>query len=348
MARKPFRIEVNYPTKGTKKCFLVRDIQVNKKRRKVRISIGSTPPDNAQEMEKLRRSHGLEMSLKVAKAKARLSQSQYHSKFLSNEQMQNLEWIRWLYQGLVELMTTNEVELYERMFEVSYIQGTTSIEGNTMTLGEARDLLEYNLSPKNKTLREINEVQNFRQVVKFRNQYRGNVSLDFIRILHTLIMNNIDTESAGTFRRVNNVGIHDRDLILTPAMMIESELQEAIDTYYSGLDAGVHPFELAFLFHHRFESIHPFNDGNGRVGREILNLMLRRGKYPRLLFLGKDRRRYLDALRAGDEDRFGDMLSTFASLISDQRLSVLEGNMRSMFASRRRIQARLEDWVQSS
>ena len=345
MARKPFRIEVNYPSKGTRKCFLVRDIQVNGKRRKVRISVGSTPPEDAREMERLRRRHGLDMSLKVAKAKAKLSQSQYHSEFLSRDQMHMLEWIRWLYQGLVELMTTNEVEVYEKMFEVSYIQGTTSIEGNTMSVKEARDLLEYNLSPKNKTLREINEVQNFRQVMKLRNRYRGNVSLDFIKTLHTLIMHNIDMESAGAFRRVDDIVIADRDVKLTPSAVIEEELQEAIDNYYDGLKAGTHPFELAFAFHHRFESIHPFNDGNGRVGREILNLMLRRGKYPRLLFLGKDRERYLGALRAGDEGRYGEMLSIFAALISDQRLTVLEDNLKSLFSSRRRVQARLEDWV---
>lgn len=58
----------------------------------------------------------------------------------------------------MDLLTVNEAEVYEKNFEMHYIQGTTSIEGNTLSLNEAHDLLEYGSIPRSKPLREINEI----------------------------------------------------------------------------------------------------------------------------------------------------------------------------------------------
>jgi Fic family protein len=62
-----------------------------------------------------------------------------------------------------------------------YIHGTTAIEGNTLTLRETHYLLNEEIVPKEKFLREINEVQNFKYVKAYLEKYKGKVDLKFIR-----------------------------------------------------------------------------------------------------------------------------------------------------------------------
>jgi len=228
------------------------------------------------------------------------------------------------------LFTTSEIEVYERNFDIKYVQGTTSIEGNTLTLQQTKDLLVDGLMPKDKSLREINEVQNFKKVKTYRDKYRGKLTIDFIRTLHSLIVSNIDVQSAGTFRRTDDVWIQGCDLRLTPKELIVSELKQAIDTYYGGLEKRLHPFEAAVLFHHEFELIHPFTDGNGRVGREIFNYMLKKNGYPKLLFLGSDRNKYIESLRLGNEEKYSDMIQIFFDLIYKQRYHILIENLKNV------------------
>ena len=62
----------------------------------------------------------------------------------------------------------------------------------------------------------------------------------------------------------------------------------------------LHPFVLASIFHHKFEKIHPFSDGNGRTGRMLVNMILLKNNYPPMIIYKKDRRMYLDALSSAD------------------------------------------------
>lgn len=345
MARRPYRVELYSSKHGSPRYFLVRDVKVGDQRRKIRKYLGITPPTST-DIASYQRRHGPEMELRAADKKAELSSSRYTSDLLSATQIRQLEHVRWIYSGLMDLLTTNEIEVYEKTFEINYIQGTTSIEGNTLTLKEASDLLEYGIAPKTKKLREINEVQNFKKVVMYRNKHRGKITVDFIKGLHALVMDNIDTESAGAFRRIDDVAIAGCDLQLTPSSQIEEELSEILDEYYAGLGAGRHPIEIAVMFHYKFEMIHPFTDGNGRVGRELLNYQLMRTKFPRLLFLGKDRDQYIGALRYGNEPKYGEMVSAFADIIVQQRLEVLRRRLEQAAAPQhRRGQTRLSDFV---
>ena len=62
----------------------------------------------------------------------------------------------------------------------------------------------------------------------------------------------------------------------------------------------LHPLILASIFHHKFEKIHPFYDGNGRTGRILLNLILINNKMPPLIVPDAQRKRYYNALSQAD------------------------------------------------
>jgi len=350
MPRKPYRVEVNYPKTGKPKYFLVKDVKVKGKKRKIRKYIGSGfVAPSASDVEHYRKKYAYNIELRAAKKRAELSSGLYHYQYLDAEQLRAIEEIRHIYKTFTSLLTTDETSYYEQDFEVNYVKGTTSIEGNTFSLEETHDLLVNNLAPKEKPLREINEVQNFRKVKTYRDKYRGKISVNFIKTLHSLIMSNIDLESAGAFRRIDDVGITGCDLAVTPAIMIEPELNKIIDDYYKRIDEGYHPFEEIVMFHYKFEMIHPFTDGNGRVGREIFNCMLTRNGYPRLLFLGSERDTYIGALRLGNNEKNAPMIELFSDLIIEQRLSILTKNLeRVVVAPQKTGQLRLTDFYEKT
>jgi Fic family protein len=342
-----YRLERQICKYGAEKYYLVKDIKIGKKNAKVRKYIGSSALSPG-ELKSLSISLALEIETNAVEKASRLSCARYSSRYLGEGMSESLELMRYTYKAFTEILTTDEKRKYEEEFEINYVQGTTAIEGNTLTLGDTRGLLYGGLLPGKKSLREINEVQNFRRVIDYRNRHRGRLSQRYIKGLHTLIMNNIDHESAGTFRRTDLIGISDCDQALTPSFEIEDELEKMIEYYYNNIVAGAHPFEEAVLFHYHFEMIHPFTDGNGRVGRELFNYLLMRSKppYPKLLFLGKDRAEYLQALKHGNEERYAEMVAVFVELIIRQRQKVLEENFRRIMASGQRGQMRLSDFVE--
>lgn len=83
--------------------------------------------------------------------------------------------------------------------------------------------------------------------------------------------------------------------------LIADWLQRANEAGMTIWIAGPHVIETFADLHAEFERIHPFNDGNGRTGRLILNLLLVRYGYPPAVIHRKDRERYLDGLRRADE-----------------------------------------------
>jgi Fic family protein len=182
-------------------------------------------------------------------------------------------------------------------FIVEFAFNTTSIEGNTISLDEAKNLLEEGLAPKNKTLREIYDIQNTEKVFFSIFESDDELTNDFIIKIHEGLVENIDLR---TGYRKTDIRVIRSNFDATPAPYVKTDMDLLLKWYNENLKK-LHPLVLATVFHHKFEKIHPFMDGNGRTGRMLLNFILLKNNYPPMVIHKKIRKDYLKALRIADK-----------------------------------------------
>jgi len=180
--------------------------------------------------------------------------------------------------------------------------GTNAIEGNTLSHEDVERLLLEGASVAGRPASDVRETMQheeaFRSLLERR---RRPIDLVCVLELHESVFRGLPAKRPGQWR-VSNVYIAGtafrpprREEVL--AALEEWVSQAALRARRKGMDDMA---DAAFL-HHRFEQIHPFEDGNGRVGRLLLNLFLVKRGWPPLHVLPPDRRAYLDALEAGNK-----------------------------------------------
>lgn len=148
-----------------------------------------------------------------------------------------------------------------------------------------------------------------------RRSWREPLSLDLIRAVHRVLTEGTSDERRyikngerpGEFKKHDYVT--GRNEVGSPPDEVEADLTELIDEVNSiGQKA---PLKAGAYFHARFENIHPFADGNGRVGRTLLNYWLMINGCPPMIIYEEDRRTYYEALQASDEQEELDLLTDF-------------------------------------
>jgi len=222
----------------------------------------------------------------------------YKKKYLTKDDIVQLEFLRYGYTLIKESIDISDIERYEEVFYTKYVYGTTNIEGNTYSLRETQLTLNEGITVKGKDKREFFEIENYSKLKDYLEDRKIKISLDFIRQIHKIIMDNIDDFSAGKFRDVD-VGITGAMFTPPKFSQIESKLSKLVE-WYDKNKKTFHPVELACRFHQRFEETHPFKDGNGRVGRELLRLILREEGFP-IPYIGpEEREEYLKSLDKGN------------------------------------------------
>ena len=184
-------------------------------------------------------------------------------------------------------------------FIIEFAYNTTSIEGNTIKLNEARNLLQEGQTPKNKTLREIYDLQNTEKTFLKLLETTEELNHELIINIHTNLMENIDARKG---YRTQNVRVIKSNFKATPAPYVKTDMNLLIEWYNKNKEK-LHPLNLATIFHHKFEKIHPFMDGNGRTGRMILNYILLKHSYPPIIIHMKTRTEYLNVLRIADNSK---------------------------------------------
>lgn len=181
---------------------------------------------------------------------------------------------------------------------------SNAIEGNTLSLRETQLVIEYGLTVGGHPVREVLEATNHAEAYMFLTRIaeaREPVTRETILTLHRLVMDKI-AEDAGCFRVVP---VYIRGARLTPPSVsrVESLMHEWVAWVHDEA-ASYDPIVAAVIAHHGFEAVHPFVDGNGRVGRLLLNLLLMRAGYPPALLLSDWRIGYLRALSAADSGNY--------------------------------------------
>lgn len=198
-------------------------------------------------------------------------------------------------------------------FIIEFAFNTTAIEGNTIKLNEARSLLQEGLTPKNKSIREIHDVQNTEKVFFKIMESKEALNHDLIIEIHRGLMENIDVR---TGYRTTDVRVIKANFKSTPAPYVKTDMNLLLQ-WYDKHKNFLHPIVCAAIFHHKFEKIHPFLDGNGRTGRMLLNYILMSNNYPPVVIRTKARPNYLRGLRKADKsDLTKYVYEDYASLIN--------------------------------
>ena len=176
--------------------------------------------------------------------------------------------------------------------------GTNAIEGNTLSRKDVERILLEGRSVPNRPLPDVLETIQHEQAFESLLPRRPNpIRLSSVLDLHETVFRGIKPD-AGQWRRVNVriAGVRH----VPPRMEKVLALMSAWEESYAKQDmegAGAFPLGARMLF--EFESIHPFTDGNGRVGRLLLNLHFLKHNWPPVHILPPDRSRYLRSLNAG-------------------------------------------------
>jgi Fic family protein len=208
-----------------------------------------------------------------------------------NEAKSQYETLRVGKSDLLRILS--ESELPEAVYN------SNAIENSTLTLEDTeRILLALEIS-RHMDLREVHEAQNLGRVSEYiSNRTAEPLDLDLIRLLHRMLLANINEPIAGRFRGPGEyvrVGTH-----IAPAPeQVETMLQSMIVSFESELT--MHVVARVARLHVEFEHIHPFNDGNGRIERVLMNHALQRHGFPPVIVRNKGKEKYYAMLRQYDQ-----------------------------------------------
>jgi len=181
-----------------------------------------------------------------------------------------------------------------KRFTEEFVYNTNAIEGSTVQREEVPEILH---KQKVSDAEEL-ETKGVARAVEYIRSKTEDLSVDLMKKLHEICFKGSKT-FAGQLRNVEVAVIDFRGQILHRGVNV-SKLQPALKDmmfWYKKNKSKFKPLVLAAIIHNQFEYIHPFQDGNGRVGRLLLNFILLRNKYPPINITLEDRAEYYGTLQ---------------------------------------------------
>jgi|GEM_PF-95505 len=212
------------------------------------------------------------------------------------------------HHGVIQTLLKRK-DLYDQLV-LSLTYNSNKIEGSSLTEAETAAILFQNVALPDKTIIEQMEAKNHQAALGFLFEHlkKGEkVGEAFVLRMHAILMNGIQPD-AGQYRRhgVRIVGAN----VVTANYLKVPELMKKLSAEYEKKPHDL----MAWVtrVHSQFEQIHPFLDGNGRVGRLLLNAMLLKNNLPPALIFQESRRFYMlylnQSQQEGDFSRFEDFL----------------------------------------
>jgi len=195
-------------------------------------------------------------------------------------------------ESLLKLINESEVS--------DQIYNSNAIENSTLTLEETEKILLQIDLDRYISERELFETKNLARVVLYINRKakEQELNIEMILLLHKMLLSNIRDDVAGRFRN-NTEWVRVADYIASDPKHVIEKIENLLIKYNSTSDKNI--IKRIALFHLTFESIHPFVDGNGRIGRVLNNYILIREGYVPINIKFIDRKLYYKAFNEFDK-----------------------------------------------
>lgn len=213
---------------------------------------------------------------------------------------------------------------------------SNKIEGNSLTFGETKSLLLHNITAQGKPLRDHLEITQHNEAIEYildivkGDEQSRPLTEQFIKELHKILLKESYYSPAksldgtptrkkievGQYKSTENHVETSTGEIFYFASVAETpaRMNDLLDWYRLEIEKDeIDPIVLAALFHYRFVRIHPFDDGNGRMARVLMNFILMKFGFPPAVITHEDRQRYYQVLQMAD----GDNLQPFFEFIEE-------------------------------
>lgn len=202
-------------------------------------------------------------------------------------------------------LTPNEVKELDAYFRIGTTYTSNALEGNSLTLSETKVLLEDGITIGGKPIRDCYEATGHARAYDYMLEIARGGPLQFreedILRLHALFYGGIDPDHAGRYRE-DQVFITGTEYVPPTADEVPGLMTELVEDLNQRKD-DTHPVLLAAYAHRRLVDIHPFQDGNGRTARLLMNLILVNKGYCVISIPPVLRHDYITALQQAQRNR---------------------------------------------
>ena len=270
------------------KYYLVYSYRDNEKTKKIRKYLGENLTESSIKNKKIKAEETIKKEIQKISTRV-------FDFFLKPSEIKKLNKLN----NKIKIVHLNTKEW--KKFEKDFVYNTNAIEGSRVLKEEVLQILNKS-KVKNA---EEKETKNVAKAIEYihNNKNKEEFDLKLIKKLHNICFKG--TKSfAGKFRVVEVVIKDPENKIIhkgVPAKEVEIYLKEMIDWYKKNKNK-FKPLILAGIIHNQFENIHPFRDGNGRIGRLLLNFILLKSSYPPINILLEDRGEYYYVLQKYSND----------------------------------------------
>ncbi|MCY0979124.1 Fic family protein [Chryseobacterium wangxinyae] len=230
---------------------------------------------------------------------------------------------------------SNELEnkIFQKL-KLDWNYNSNAIEGNQLSYGETIAFLNFGLTAKGKPFKDHLDIKGHNEAIGFMLQLikeNRPLSESDIKDLHKIILvepyfsktispQGIEFEKEikiGQYKTSpNHVKTVSGDIhYYTNPEEVAFEMNNLLEWYRNAEEENLHPIVISAIFHHKFTSIHPFDDGNGRLARILSNFILLKHQYPVIVIKNKHKIQYYSALNIADNGIYEDLVKLFAENI---------------------------------
>jgi len=288
--------------------YLTKNLRVSiNKWKKIRVYIGDKKPTKseikkyAEQIEKQIEQEGLK-------------KSEYS--YLGEEDAETLQDLK---EGYKEWLRKNPESLKNKLYDdfvIRFTYHSNAIEGNRLTLRQTALILKDKVLPSGVRASDYHEAVNGKECLEFLKEYKGELNNRLLEKVNGILTKNTGVVYGGRIRFFD-VKIEGSKHVPPPNEEVKKHLLNMYK-WYSANKHKLHPFELATMIHAKLTWIHPFEDGNGRTSRTIMNWILMKNGYPMFFIPFEKREEYYMTLEEADKENFKEYVSRMLRLIIDQ------------------------------